>query len=243
MKIYPAIDLIDGSCVRLEQGRFDSTKVYDNNPINIACSYAKAGATYLHVVDLDGAKAKTPQQGDLVIQIAKESGLKVQTGGGVRSLEQVQSLLAGGIDRVIVGSLAVKEPEVVRSFLRECGGENLTLAIDIRLDKNEIPMAATEGWVSGGDASLWDILDFYTQDDLQSILCTDIGRDGMLVGPNLELYQEILKRYPKLELQASGGVAELSDLSDVKEMGCSAVIIGKALYENRFTLNEALNVG
>ncbi len=241
MKIYPAIDLIDGQSVRLEQGRFDSSTVYSQDPASIARRYAEEGATYLHVVDLDGAKAREVRQSDLILDIAAQSGLKVQTGGGIRTSQQISTLLEGGVDRVIVGSLAVREPEAVRGFLSEYGGERITLAQDERLNEQGTPMTATEGWLDGGNATLWDVMDFYKGCDLQTLLCTDIGRDGMFTGPNLPLYEQILTRYPNVELMASGGIASVDDLAQVKTIGCGAVIIGKALSEGRFTLKEALH--
>ena len=241
MKIYPAIDLIEGRCVRLEQGRFESTKVYDQSPSSIACQYAEDGATYLHVIDLDGARDKTSLQANQVIDLSQSSGLRVQTGGGIRSEAHIQHLLDGGVEKVIVGSLAVKEPETVKGFLRKFGADHITLALDVRVNEQGTPMAATEGWLAGGDASIWDVLDYYTEATLSALLCTDISRDGMLKGPNVALYETILQRYPQLEVQASGGVAALTDLVELHAAGCGAVIIGKALLEGRFTLKEALD--
>ncbi len=243
MKIYPAIDLIDGQCVRLEQGRFENTKVYDQSPLDIAKQYADAGAMHLHVIDLDGARATTSQQAELVIALGKDSGLKVQSGGGIRSGDHIERLLNGGVEKVILGSLAVRDPDTVKGFLKRFGAEHITLALDVRVDERGVPMTATEGWLSGGDASIWDVLDFYAKTTLPSLLCTDIARDGMLLGPNVALYRKILERYPNLEVQASGGVATVNDLEKLKAAGCGAVVIGKALLEGRFTLGEALHAG
>ena len=241
MKIYPAIDLIEGNCVRLEKGNFNSTKVYSALPEEVALDYEKQGAKYLHVVDLDGAKAKTPLQTNLIVRIAHRSGLSVQTGGGIRTKEQIRHLIENGIDRVVIGSLAIREPELVREFLVEFGGNRITLALDVRITEKNNPELATDGWLSGGKATLWELLEYFSNVPELSILCTDIERDGMLLGPNLELYKEVLRRHPSTALQASGGVAHLSELISLQQIGCDGVIIGKALYENRFTLNEALD--
>ena len=192
------------------------------------------------MVDLDGAKAGQPQQAELIGGLAAELGLKVQTGGGIREPEQVEQLLSCGVDRVVIGSLAVRDPEKVEGFFARFGGEHITLALDVRVGDDDVPRAATHGWKTGTQVTLWELLDRYMNSGVKHVLCTDIGRDGMLAGPNVSLYQNVLKRYDGLKLQASGGVANLEDLNELRTVGCPGVIVGKALLDGRFTLPEAL---
>lgn len=240
MNLYPAIDLINGRCVRLAQGDFNRVSHYTPSPLDVADDYARRGAKYMHVVDLDGARAGSPQQGELIGEMVKRSSLCVQTGGGIREVGQAAALIEKGIQRVVIGSLAVKKPEAAKEILKVITPAHFTLAMDVRLNTEGQPMVATEGWKKEETLSLWDCLDDYITLGLQHLLCTDIGRDGMLTGPNVKLYSEIIERYPHLQLQASGGVGELAHLTALKVAGIPGAIVGKALYENRFTLEEAL---
>ncbi len=237
--IWPAIDLMDGRAVRLLKGDFDKQSIYDDDPVDRACVFADAGAKALHVVDLEGAKAAAPRQSALIGQIARQSGLIVQAGGGVRSRDDVDMLLNDGVRRVIIGSLAVTDPMRVLRWLDEFGADVLVLALDVRLD-GDIPRPAIKGWQEQTDKSLWDILDIYgTQ--ARHILVTDIDRDGVLGGINAALTRAITTRYPGLALLASGGIGALGDIAAARDAGAAGVIIGKALYEQKFTLNEALS--
>ncbi|MGL4391838.1 MAG: 1-(5-phosphoribosyl)-5-[(5-phosphoribosylamino)methylideneamino]imidazole-4-carboxamide isomerase [Fusobacteriaceae bacterium] len=252
LKIIPAIDLINKKCVRLEKGDFAQEKIYSDSPLEVAKNFETSGAKYLHIVDLDGAKNENSSQSKIIIEIAKNTKLKIQTGGGIRSAEKIKELLDAGINKIVIGSLAVKNPELVKTWMKTFGAENFVLAFDVRIDGNNIPMTSTSGWQKDG-YSLWKILEEYISVNISddknnninnknflNILCTDINRDGMLQGPNFELYAEIKKRYPEIILQASGGIASLENLKKLRDEKIDEVIIGKALYEKRFTLEEAL---
>lgn len=240
MKIYPAIDLIGGKVVRLSQGRFESQKTYFDDPLALALDFRARGATYLHLVDLDGARSGRPQQTELIEAIARRSGLLLQVGGGVRSFADVERLLKAGVDRVVIGSLAVKAPQLTQELFREFGGARLTLGLDLCLDPRGQPLVATEGWQKLSDKTALDLVDSLSEVGLEQVLCTDIGRDGMLEGPHLELYQSLLGQCPGLCWLASGGVSCLDDLKNLKKLGLGGAIFGKALYEGRISLEEAL---
>lgn len=240
MIIYPAIDLRGGRVVRLTEGRFDQEKSYGDDPLAVARDFAAAGATWLHVVDLDGAKDPGRRQAELLAKLARDSGLRVQTGGGIRAEAQVAALLAGGAQRVIVGSLAARDPGLVRGWLARFGGERIVLAPDVRLDAAGIPRVAAAGWQESTGVALDDFLRRYVDAGLVHILCTDISRDGKLTGPNTGLYSELVGKFPALQLQASGGVSSLDDLRALRQTGAAGAIVGRALYEKKFTLSEAL---
>ena len=239
MIIYPAIDLKDGKCVRLKQGDFAAVTVYETDPMKMAAKFTEAGAEWVHMVDLDGAKAGEMQQFDLIANVAKNTKLKVQAGGGIRSEKTVKRLLDSGVARVVVGSLAVKNRALVQQWLREFGGDRIILAFDIRYHDGE-PEILTHGWQAGSQQLLWDVLDAYDGSGLKSILCTDVGRDGMLEGSNHALYRVMQERWPQLEVLASGGVSGLEDLLDLAKIGASGAIVGKAIYEGRINLANAI---
>lgn len=240
MIIYPAIDLRGGRVVRLTEGKFDQEKSYGDDPLAVAKGFKAAGATWLHVVDLDGAKDPTMRQTPLVEKLARESGLRVQTGGGIRDEAQVAALLQAGVRRVIVGSLAVRSPELVRGWLKSFGPEHIILSPDVRIDGAGVPRIAAAGWQETTGVALDDFLNDFVAAGLIHILCTDISRDGKLTGPNSALYAELVKKFPTLQIQASGGVSSLDDLRTLKGTGSSGAIVGRALYEKKFTLQEAL---
>jgi len=240
MIILPAIDLIDGRCVRLFKGDFEKKTVYEKNPLDAARSFEKSGAKYLHIVDLDGAKNPARRQNKLIKNIAGNTALSVQAGGGIRSEEQIKDYLDNGVARVIIGSLAAANPAEVSGWLGKFGAERIVLSLDVNI-KNGEPVIALNGWKDSSEIKLFDLLSFYSCGGIQ-ILCTDISRDGTLGGPNFDLYKNIKTARPDCFLQASGGVGSLNDLARLKEAGCDGAIIGKALYENKFTLEEALSV-
>jgi len=206
----------------------------------VARGFAAAGAAWLHVVDLDGAKDPARRQTALVLRLARDSGLQVQTGGGIRDETQVAALLAGGAQRVIVGSLAARDPVLVRGWLARFGGERIVLAPDVRLDATGIPRVAAAGWQESTGVALDDFLGGYADAGLVHILCTDISRDGKLTGPNTGLYAGLGAKFPALRLQASGGVSSLDDLRALRAAGAAGAIVGRALYEGKFTLQQAL---
>jgi phosphoribosylformimino-5-aminoimidazole carboxamide ribotide isomerase len=240
MIIYPAIDLRGGRVVRLTEGRFDQEKSYGADPLAVAKDFAAAGATWLHVVDLDGAKEPLKRQTALVYQLAGASGLRMQTGGGIREVAQIEALLGAGAQRVIVGSLAVKEPARMREWLGRFGADRIILAPDVRFDAKGTPRVAAAGWQESTGVALDDFLAGYLAAGLVHILCTDISRDGKLGGPNTALYAQLVKRFPSLQIQASGGVSSLDDLRALQATGVAGAIVGRALYEKKFTLREAL---
>jgi phosphoribosylformimino-5-aminoimidazole carboxamide ribotide isomerase len=242
MIIYPAIDLRGGRVVRLTEGKFDQEKSYGDDPLAVARGFRAAGAAWLHVVDLDGAKDPARRQIALVERLARESGLRMQTGGGIRDEAQIAALLAAGAERVIVGSLAVKDPALVKGWLKKFGPDRLILSPDVRLDATGTPRIAAAGWQESTGVALDDFLRDFLAAGLVHVLCTDISRDGKLTGPNTALYVELLRKFPALQLQASGGVSSLADLRALKAAGAPGAIVGRALYEGKFTLPEALAV-
>ncbi len=238
--IYPAIDLMDGGCVRLIKGDFNQRKNYDISPLNVARNYAKAGAEWIHIVDLDGAKHGNSEQADLIMTLAKESGLKVQTGGGLRELAQIQRLIEGGVERAVIGSLAVSHPQMVKFWITELGQDRICVALDVNIGEDGEPYPATHGWAERGKRTLWHVLDDYLGSGLKTMLVTDISRDGIESGSNIELYKQIMINYPTINLITSGGVGTLTHVRELKALNPHGIIIGKALYENRFTLAQAV---
>lgn len=238
MLILPAIDLKQGSCVRLTQGRFDAVTEY-GDPFERLRSFSDAGSAWVHIVDLDGARAKEPVQHDLIARLVAETRLRVQSGGGVRTRDHVATLLNAGVARAVVGSMAVRDPAAVRAWVAEFGAERICVALDVRAAGDDWEVAA-DGWAVGAGVRLTDALAQFPQGDLAHILVTDISRDGALTGPNIELMRTIHAVRPDLALQSSGGVSRLNDLTALKDAGASAAIVGRALYECRFTLEAAL---
>ena len=236
MILYPAIDLIGGAVVRLRKGDFDQLTEYGTDPVAVAKSYADAGARWLHLVDLDGAKTPQNRQIDLIAKIINSTGLSVQTGGGIRSADDVAALLNAGAARVVVGSLAVRDPDLVKQLLRQHRPEKICLAADV-IWQNDAFYIAVSGWQEASDLSLFDFLNMFETAGLKHVLCTDIDRDGTLQGFNRSLYADVKKEFGHLQLQASGGASRLEDLQNLNANG---VIIGKALYEGQFSVAQAL---
>lgn len=242
MIIYPAIDLLAGRCVRLTHGDFTKCTVYSEDPVAVAKGFAQAGATHLHVVDLEGSRSGEPVESRIIHCLVRDSGLKVQVGGGIRRVEHARELIALGVDRIVLGSLAVRDPGGVRQLLQEYGGERVTLALDLRLEKGgaETAKLATDGWTQEAADTPWSVLRQFLSWGGTSVLVTDIGRDGALAGTNLALYKFILERYAGVSLMASGGVSSSQDVEDLSRAGAYAAVIGKALYEGRLSLEEAI---
>jgi phosphoribosylformimino-5-aminoimidazole carboxamide ribotide isomerase len=238
MLIIPAIDLKDGVCVRLMQGRFDEVTDY-GDPFARLREFAGVGAEWVHIVDLDGARLGRPAQYDLIAKLAQDTGLKIQCGGGVRSRAHVETLLETGVARVVVGSVAVRDPKNVRDWLVEFGPESICAAFDVRASGDDWEVVA-HGWTEGAGTNLSRALDEFPDGLLKHILVTDISRDGALTGPNVSLMHSIRALRPDLQLQASGGVSALADLAALREADAGAAIVGRALYERRFSLEDAL---
>ncbi|MBI1187503.1 MAG: 1-(5-phosphoribosyl)-5-((5-phosphoribosylamino)methylideneamino)imidazole-4-carboxamide isomerase [Alphaproteobacteria bacterium] len=237
MLIYPAIDLIEGRCVRLTHGDFDAVTRY-GDPLDQIAAFADAGATWVHVVDLDGARAGRPMQLALLARLAR-GGLSLQCGGGVRARADAAAVLDAGAGRVVVGSSAVRRPEAVRSWIGDFGSARVCCAFDVRAGADGFEVAV-DGWRAGSGHGLDAVLGLYPPGTLTHALVTDISRDGALGGPNAALIAEIVRTRPDLSVQASGGVAALADLAALRATGAAAAIVGKALYEKRFTLEDAL---
>lgn len=238
MDLIPAIDLKDGRCVRLFQGDFAAETQYSTQPVEVLDRYVAFGATRVHVVDLDGARDGTQGNYSLIAGFAAKRTAQLQVGGGLRNIERVQALLALGVQRAVIGSIAVNDPDAVMHWGAELGTDKLVLAFDVRLDDNHVPRATTHGWQRTSSLSLWELLERYAQAGFKHVLCTDIARDGALTGPNCELYAEGVRRFPNMQWQASGGVASARDLHALRDCGVAAVISGKALLENKISVEE-----
>lgn len=239
LRLVPAIDLRGGRCVRLYQGRFDAETVYDDDPARVLARYRELGARYVHVVDLDGAREGSQGHRATIERLAHlYPDVGVQVGGGIRAREVAAALLDVGVARVVVGSVAVTQPQEVRSWIREFGADRVVLAFDVRVDAHGTPRLTTHGWESQTETSLWDAVDDYVQHGARHVLCTDVARDGALSGPNLALYTEAVRRFPTVAWQASGGVAGGADLRALAITGAAAVISGRALLEARIPAEE-----
>jgi phosphoribosylformimino-5-aminoimidazole carboxamide ribotide isomerase len=237
MIVYPAMDLIGGRPVRLIQGRFDQVAGYPADPVEAVLGFERAGAECVHIVDLDGAREGGPRQHGLIVDIALSVSIDLQVAGGFREPEHLKRMFDAGVDRVVIGSLAVKQPALVREFFSQFGGDRIVLALDVNLVDGE-PMVATAGWTEASGRSLWEIAALYPE--ARHILVTDIGRDGMMKGPNVDLMRETVERLPLFKVQASGGVSSLADLEALRDTGAAGAIVGKALWEERFSLEEAI---
>ena len=241
--VYPAIDVRGGRVVRLHQGDYGQETRYDNAPLERALQYAESGAQWLHLVDLDAAREGRYGLQALVGGIADDGRLRVQSGGGVRSAEDVQALLDAGVSRVVVGSLAMTRPREAAGWLARFGGERLTFALDARQDEDGRWWPATHGWTRRAETPLDELIALHAAAGLRHLLCTDISRDGTLAGPNFELYREIAAAAPQLSVQASGGARSATDVADAVEAGCAGIVLGKALLDGRIELREALALG
>jgi phosphoribosylformimino-5-aminoimidazole carboxamide ribotide isomerase len=240
MLLIPSIDLRGGHCVRLHQGDFGAETRYEASADALLERYASYGASWLHVVDLDGARDGEPAHRGTVVALASRALLRLQVGGGVRSEAGVEALLEGGISRVVVGSAAIEAAGEVRRWFRRFGPDRICLALDVRDADSVQPIVQTRGWLRGSGVSLWDALADYATVGLRHVLCTDVARDGALAGPNLALYAEALRRHPAVEWQASGGIRDGDDLAALAGLGIKAAVSGKALLENRLTATELL---
>jgi phosphoribosylformimino-5-aminoimidazole carboxamide ribotide isomerase len=238
--MIPAIDLIDGEVVRLFQGDYQQKTNYQTTAKERQNSYAKSGATVMHFVDLDGAKDSDKRQLSLLKTLVKHESMIIQVGGGVRCKEDVQQLLALGADRVVIGSLAIKEPALVRTWITEFGGESIVLALDVKIDAAGNKTLPTHGWIKDSGVNLESLLDDYIAAGLIHVLCTDISKDGTLTGSNIEMYRELCQQYPNIKWQASGGIGSLEDITALIPTGVDGVILGRSLLEGKFTLEEAI---
>jgi phosphoribosylformimino-5-aminoimidazole carboxamide ribotide isomerase len=238
MLLIPAIDLRGGFCVRLYQGDFTLETRYEADPLELAVAYQALGATWLHVVDLDGARDGIPANRVMIERLCSDTALSVQVGGGIRDREVIDKLLAAGVRRAVIGSLAIEQPALVRSWLGSFGPERICLAIDVRVDQSGRPVAQTRGWTAASAQTLWEVLGSYKHHGLRHVLCTDVARDGALSGPNIDLYREATERFPEIAWQASGGIRSAGDLAALRSTGVAAAISGKALLEKRISAED-----
>ena len=239
-ELYPAIDVREGRVVRLHQGDYGRETRYAPTPLELALQYAESGATWLHLVDLDAARDGGYTLRPLIRDVVAKTGLSVQTGGGVRSGDDVALVLDAGAQRVVVGSLAVREPERVLRWIARFGADRITVALDARQDERGAWRLPTAGWTQDSGVELEGLVRRFALGGLRHLLCTDIARDGMLAGPNIALYRHLSLLAPELRVQASGGIRGIDDIAAARAAGCAGAVLGKALIEGRFALDEAL---
>lgn len=236
MQIIPAIDIIDGKCVRLTQGDYDQKTIYHSNPLEVAKQFEDAGLQRLHLVDLDGAKAGAIKNWKVLEAITEATSLVVDFGGGIKTEEDLKIVFHSGAAFATIGSLAVKNETLFVEWLQKYGAEKFLLGADVKGEK-----IAVGGWLETTDIDIYAFIEKYMGYGISQLFCTDVSKDGKLEGPSLELYQRIIHRFPELIFIASGGVATLEDLEELKLIGCCGAIVGKAIYENRITLTELTN--
>ena len=236
MRIIPAIDIIDGKCVRLSKGDYDTKKIYNENPLEVAKSFEAHGIEYLHLVDLDGAKSSQIVNYKVLEQIASKTNLKIDFGGGLKSDSDLKIAFESGANQITGGSIAIKQPEVFKSWIQQYGADKIILGADAMNEK-----VAISGWLEESKEEVIPFIQSYQQEGIQYVICTDISKDGMLEGPSFELYQRILEQTKDLKLIASGGISTFDELPKLAEIGCEGTIIGKAIYEGRITLKQLEN--
>jgi phosphoribosylformimino-5-aminoimidazole carboxamide ribotide isomerase len=238
MRLIPAIDLRGGRCVRLRQGNYDAESVFAVEPLQLLERYRGWGADWVHVVDLDAARDGSTVNAPVIAALAAQSAVHLQVGGGLRSRARVSQCLATGIDRAVIGSLAISAPDEVAALIRDFGADRITIALDVRLDDREVPRVATHGWRKQTAVPLWEAVETASTHGVSQVLCTDVARDGMLAGPNFDLYQEGVRRYPGIAWQASGGIRNLQDLETLARLGVAAAVSGRALLDDLISPQE-----
>ncbi|MBI0275607.1 1-(5-phosphoribosyl)-5-[(5-phosphoribosylamino)methylideneamino]imidazole-4-carboxamide isomerase [Hafnia alvei] len=238
--IIPALDLIDGKVVRLHQGDYGQQRDYGNDPLPRLQDYQQQGGEVLHLVDLTGAKDPAARQIPLLRKLLAGVSVPVQVGGGIRSEDDVAALLEAGAARVVIGSTAVRQPDVVKQWFTRFGADALVLALDVRIAADGSKNIAVSGWQEDSGVTLEQIVDAFLPYGLKHVLCTDISRDGTLSGSNVGLYQEVCARYPQVAFQSSGGIGSLEDIAALRGSGVKGVIVGRALLEGKFTVKEAI---
>jgi phosphoribosylformimino-5-aminoimidazole carboxamide ribotide isomerase len=236
MQIIPAIDIIEGKCVRLTEGDYAQKKIYNEDPLEVAKAFEGIGLMRLHLVDLDGAKAGQVVNWKVLEKIANNTELKIDFGGGIKTEATLKTVLDTGATYATIGSLAVKNELLFQEWIARFGAKVFMLGADVLDEK-----IAIGGWLEKTEISVFDFMKSYIDKGVKQIFCTDIKKDGKLEGPSIELYQKIIEQFPNLHLIASGGVSSLDDLIELEEIGCSAAIVGKAIYENKITISELAN--
>ena len=238
--MIPAIDLINGQVVRLFQGDYQQKTQYQYTVQDRQQAYFDAGAKVMHFVDLDGAKDSSKRQLTTLKTVMNHPDMIIQVGGGIRNEDDVKQLLALGADRVVIGSLAIKQPELVIQWLNTYGNEKIVLALDVRIDEQGNKQLPTHGWIADSGVTLEDLLAQYQNAGIKHVLCIDISKDGTLTGTNVALYSELCQKYPQIQWQASGGIGSLADIEALIPTGVSGVILGRSLLEGKFTLEQAI---
>ncbi|RXR18995.1 1-(5-phosphoribosyl)-5-[(5-phosphoribosylamino)methylideneamino]imidazole-4-carboxamide isomerase [Flavobacterium amnicola] len=233
MRIIPAIDIIDGKCVRLSKGDYNTKIIYNEHPLEVAKQFEAHGIQYLHVVDLDGAKSNTIINHKVLEQLASKTALKIDFGGGLKSDEDLRIAFESGANQITGGSIAVKNPEVFEQWILKYGANKIILGADVKNKK-----IAVSGWLEESQEDLIPFIEKYKVKGIQQVICTDIAKDGMLQGPSFDLYQEILSTIPEIQLIASGGISTFEELPQLAQLGCEGTIIGKAIYEGRISLKQ-----
>ena len=236
MRIIPAIDIIDGKCVRLSKGDYDTKKIYNENPLEVAKEFEVHGIQYLHLVDLDGAKSKHIVNHHILEQIASKTNLKIDFGGGLKTDDDLRIAFESGANQITGGSIAVKDKTTFTNWITTYGADKIILGADAMDEK-----VAVSGWQEESKEELLPFIQAYQQKGISYVICTDISKDGMLEGPSFDLYQKILTSTSDLKLIASGGISTFDELPKLAEMGCEGTIIGKAIYENRISLKQLEN--
>lgn len=236
IQIIPAIDLIDGKCVRLSQGDYARKTVYNAKPLEVALRFEEIGISRLHLVDLDGAKQGRIIHWNILEQLATHTRLLIDFGGGIQSDQDVKAIFESGAYMATIGSIAVKNRALFKKWIKRYGSEKILLGADVKKER-----IAIHGWKHTTDVSIWNFIEEKTADGASQLFCTDISKDGLLLGPSLALYQKIIKKFPDLKVTASGGIHQLKNLEELQNIGCQGAIIGKALYENKISLPQLKN--
>ena len=236
MRLIPAIDIIDGKCVRLSKGDYDTKKIYNENPLEVAKSFEAHGITNLHLVDLDGAKSNQIVNYKVLEQIASKTSLNIDFGGGLKSDADLKIAFECGANQITGGSIAIKNPGLFKSWMQQYGADKIILGADAKNEK-----VAISGWLEESTSDLIPFIQNYQEEGIQYVICTDISKDGMLQGPSFVLYRRILEQIPNIKLIASGGISTFDELPMLAELGCEGTIIGKAIYENRISLKQLEN--
>jgi len=233
IEIIPAIDIIDGKCVRLTHGDYAQKKIYNENPLEVAKQFEDIGIKRLHLVDLDGAKAGKIINHKVLEKIAGSTSMVIDFGGGIKSDESIQHVFESGAAIATIGSIAVKQPELFYNWVKKYGSEKILLGADVKDEK-----IAISGWLEKTDINVFDFISTNIEKGVTQLFCTDISKDGALQGPSIELYKNIIEKFPALNFIASGGVSNINDVIELNAIGCKGVIIGKAIYEGRITISE-----
>lgn len=233
MKIIPAIDILDNKLVRLEKGDYNSAKVYSDDPFKMACTYSDSGFEWLHIVDLSGAKSGKFYFTDLISRIKSETDIKIQFGGGIRNLNDAKMLIDKGVDKLVIGSISITDKGEFEKIITEIGSEKIIVSADVKEN-----FVMIKGWTLNSEIRLNDHIEYCLTKNVKTFLCTDIKKDGMLSGPNFELYKNLTSEFPTAEFIASGGISLLQDIILLKELNLHAAVVGKAIYENKIDLKE-----